>query len=244
MRQLNLPIPLQSSTDFPIVQYADDTLIIMEGDARQLFFLKSLLQIFSDSTGLKVNYNKSMMLPINLSEGKLEHLARTFGCSAGSLPFTYLGLPLGLTKPKIQDFLPLVNKCERRLGGISSMLNQAGRLQITNAVLSAMPTYFMCSLEIPKAAIKQIDKYRKHCLWRGSDINGRTQPKAGWKMMSKPKISGGLGIICIETQNKALLMKNLDKFFNHKDIPWVNLVWEKHYYLIRPQRGLSGGEMS
>jgi len=24
-------------------------------------------------------------------------------------------------------------------------------------------------------------------------------------------------------------MKNLDKFFNRKDIPWVNLVWEKHY---------------
>jgi hypothetical protein len=40
---LNLPIPLTSSTDFPIIQYADDTLIIMEGDARQLFFLKSIL---------------------------------------------------------------------------------------------------------------------------------------------------------------------------------------------------------
>lgn len=31
------------------------------------------------------------------------------------------------------------------------MLNQAGRLQITNAVFSAMPTYYMCTLEIPKA---------------------------------------------------------------------------------------------
>jgi hypothetical protein len=156
-------------------------------------------------------------------------LARTFGCSKGSLPFTYLGLPLGITKPKIQDFLPLVNKCERRLGGISSMLNQAGRLQITNAVFSALPTYYMCSLELPKTVIKQIDKFRKHCLWRGSDINGKAQPKAAWKLVSKPKREGGLGIIDLEVQNKALLMKNLDKFFNHKDIPWVNLVWEKHY---------------
>jgi len=24
-------------------------------------------------------------------------------------------------------------------------------------------------------------------------------------------------------------MKNLDKFFNARDLPWVNLVWEKHY---------------
>jgi hypothetical protein len=101
MNLLKLPIPLQSSSDFPVIQYADDTLIILEGDVKQLFFLKSLLQNFSASTGLKVNYQKSMILPINLSENKLDHLARTFGCSKGSLPFTYLGLPLGITKPKI-----------------------------------------------------------------------------------------------------------------------------------------------
>jgi hypothetical protein len=226
---LKLPIPMQDDQDFPVIQYADDTLIIMEGDPRQLFFLKTVLQNFSESTGLKVNYSKSMMLPINMTEEKLDHLARTFGCTKGSLPFTYLGLPLGTTKPKIADFLPLVNKYERRLGGISSMLNQAGRLQITNAVLTAMPTYYMCTLELPKAIIKQIDKIRKGCLWRGSDVNGRGMPKAAWEMVCKPKEDGGLGIIDLETQNQALLMKNLDKFFNKKDIPWVNLIWEKHY---------------
>jgi hypothetical protein len=31
---------------------------------------------------------------------------------------------LGTTKPKVPDFLPLLNKCERRLGGVSSMLNK------------------------------------------------------------------------------------------------------------------------
>jgi hypothetical protein len=81
-------------------------------------------------------------------------LARTFGCSKGTLPFTYLGLPLGTTKPKIIDFLPLISKCERRLGRISSMLNQAGRLQITNVVLSSLPTYYMCTLELPMTVIK------------------------------------------------------------------------------------------
>jgi hypothetical protein len=35
---LSLPIPLVSSTDFPILQYADDTLIFMEGCAWQLVF--------------------------------------------------------------------------------------------------------------------------------------------------------------------------------------------------------------
>lgn len=36
----------------------------------------------------------------------------------------------------------------------------------------------------------------------------------------------GLGVIDIEKQNKALLLKNLNKFFNRQDIPWVHLVRE------------------
>jgi len=103
---LNLPIRLQSTQDFPIIQYADDTLLILEADARQLLVLKGLLQSFGSSTGLKVNYSKSLLVPINISEQKLEHLARTFNCQKGSLPFTYLGLHLSLTKPKVIDFSP------------------------------------------------------------------------------------------------------------------------------------------
>ena len=93
---INLPIALNYSSDFPILQYADDTLIIMQALAMQLLTLKGLLQSFGSSTGLKVNYNKSMMLPINISEERLDHLARTFNRQKGSLPFTYLGVPLGL----------------------------------------------------------------------------------------------------------------------------------------------------
>jgi hypothetical protein len=119
---------------------------------------------FSLSTGLKINFNKSMMVPINVLDEKLDILAVTFGCSKGSLPFTYLGLPLSIDRPRAQDFLPLVNKCEKRLTGISTFLNQAGRLQLTNAVFTTLPTFFMCSFVLPKSIIKQIDKYRKHCL--------------------------------------------------------------------------------
>jgi hypothetical protein len=76
----------------------------MEGDARELFFLKALLNSFAESTRLKVNYSKSFIVPINIAEDRFDILANTFGCSKGSLPFTYLGLPLCLTKPTVADF--------------------------------------------------------------------------------------------------------------------------------------------
>jgi len=73
----------------------------MPGDARTLFHLKGLLRSFSDSTGLHVNFKKSFLVPINMSTARATHLARTFGCSVGDMPFTYLGLPLGTTKPGV-----------------------------------------------------------------------------------------------------------------------------------------------
>jgi hypothetical protein len=100
---------------------------------------------------------------------------------------------------------------------------------MTNAVFSTLPTFFICSLELPKGVIKQFDKFRKHCLWRGSVINPKKMPKAAWKLVCAPKDEGGLGVIDIEKQNKALLLKNLHKFFNKADVPCVDLVWEKHY---------------
>jgi hypothetical protein len=48
-------------------------------------------------------------------------------------------------------------------------------------------------------------------------------------MVCLPKAEGGLGVLKLQTQNEALLLKNLHKFFNRLDIPWVLLIWERHY---------------
>ena len=67
---LKLPIPLSCGSDFPIIQYADDTILILEACPRRLFFLKTMLNSFADSTGLHVNYNKSNIYPINVQSRK------------------------------------------------------------------------------------------------------------------------------------------------------------------------------
>jgi hypothetical protein len=188
---LKLPIPLSCGSDFPIIQYADDTILILEACPRQLFFLKAMLNSFADSTGLHVNYNKSNIYPINVSEQKMAMLANTFHCKVGSLPFTYLGLPLGLKRPNLEAFLPLIQKTERRLASTSIFLSQAGRLQMVNAVFSSLPTFYMCTLKLPKTVIKQIDKLRRHCLWRGADINAKKLPQVAWKSVCRPKSQGG-----------------------------------------------------
>ena len=224
-----LPIPSFELDQFPIVQYADDTILVMKASQRELFALKGLLESFSQSTGLRVNYRKSCLVPLNLSLEKAQLLAGVFGCNLESLPFNYLGLPLGTTKPRVEHYGPIMTKVERRLTATSTFLTHAGRLQLVNSVLSSLPTYAMCTLEVPVAVIEYIDRARRHCLWRGSDSNAKMKPLVAWRKCSKPKRKGGLGIINLRSQNKTLLLKHLDKFYNRKDIPWVKLIWNAHY---------------
>lgn len=55
MGYLKLAIPERAGENFPIIQYADDTLLIMEACPNQLLHLKELFNTFAASTGLKVN---------------------------------------------------------------------------------------------------------------------------------------------------------------------------------------------
>jgi hypothetical protein len=52
--------------DYPVIQYADDTLIIMPACNQQVIIMKDILDKYATSTGLHINYSKSVLIPINL----------------------------------------------------------------------------------------------------------------------------------------------------------------------------------
>jgi hypothetical protein len=139
----------------------------------------------------------------------------------------------GNNETQASTLFPLIQRIEKRLSCTSNFLSQAGRLELVNSVFSALPTFFMCTLKIPVTTIMQIDIYRKHCLWRGNDMNSKKPPLVAWNMITKPKSSGGLGVMRLETQNEALLLKYLHKFYNNHDLPWVNLIWNNYYTMDR-----------
>lgn len=84
---LSKPINEADGTCFPIIQYADDTLVLLKASQKEIFCFKALLNSFAQSTGLKVNFSKSSIYPLNLSSKKAELLAELLGCPIGTLPF-------------------------------------------------------------------------------------------------------------------------------------------------------------
>ena len=76
--------------------FADDTIIFCDADPEQLLYIRMVLTCFEAVTGLRVNMNKSEMVPVG-DAAKLPTLATRLSYNIGSLPMNYLGcLPYGL----------------------------------------------------------------------------------------------------------------------------------------------------
>ena len=99
-RNFTLPIPTHSR-DYPIVQYADDTLIVLPASDHQLIALKDMLDVFSTTTGLSVNFAKSLMVPMNMSNDEANILASILGCWGLCLSLTWV-IPCELQGPQFR----------------------------------------------------------------------------------------------------------------------------------------------
>lgn len=98
------------------LQYAYDTLILVPTDTPSLINIKIILVLFEIMTGPKINYHKSLIYKIGtVSDLQLHNTSSILQYQAGSLPFTYLGIPLKATKINKGEFIPLIDKMRRRL---------------------------------------------------------------------------------------------------------------------------------
>ena len=74
--------------------FADDTILFCDADVEQILHVRMLLLCFQAVIGLKVNVSKSELVPIR-EVNNVHALAEILGYRIGSLPMTYLGMPLG-----------------------------------------------------------------------------------------------------------------------------------------------------
>jgi len=83
------------------LQFADDTIIIGEKSWQNVHSMRAMLLLFENISGLKVNFNKSMLTGVNISDSWLSEAALVMNCRKGTIPFMYLGLPIGGDSTKI-----------------------------------------------------------------------------------------------------------------------------------------------
>jgi hypothetical protein len=177
--------------------------------------LKSVLDHFAAATGLKINYNKSTMVPMHADPGVVAALQGILSCQVGAFPQTYLGLPLSNSKLRMSAFAPLIYKTDKYLAGWQvTLLNPMGRMVLVNTVLNSQLIYAMFIMLLPQGTIDTVDHRRRAFLWSGDEHVSGAQCLVAWEKVCQEKGQGGLGVKDLAAENKCLLLKLLHRLHN------------------------------
>ncbi|KAL2896785.1 hypothetical protein RDABS01_038569 [Bienertia sinuspersici] len=116
----------------------------------------------------------------------------------------------------------------------------AGRLQLVNAVLMSICTFWMQIFILPKSVIQEINKICRRFLWEGK-IHGSKPGYVSWDKVCKTKSKGGLGLKNLQLWNTIAVGKLIWQIDENKDslwVKWVHSVYIKHqdWWNYRPSR--------
>ena len=101
----------------PLLQYTDSTTFFIQGSRAAAHTLSTMMDIFSDFFGLKLNREKLSFIGFGLSPEELTGCSPIFATPTGTLPIRYLGLPLVDRRLHTQDWQPVLEKVESCLAG-------------------------------------------------------------------------------------------------------------------------------
>ncbi|GAU37423.1 hypothetical protein TSUD_395420 [Trifolium subterraneum] len=187
-----------------ILQYADDTLCI--GETTGLMYLMSSLI-----------------------------WRRTFLFAAEDiLRSNTLDYRVGANPRKLSTWEPMLNTIKGRLGAWGSKyVTLGGRIVLSNAVLNAIPIFYLSFLKMPGKVWKEVVKIQRTFLW-GDLSNKNRMCWVKWEDVCKPKEKAGLGIRDLIIVNISLLAK-----WRWKLLPPDSDVW-KEVVVARYGQGILG----
>ncbi|KAJ9701108.1 hypothetical protein PVL29_006452 [Vitis rotundifolia] len=206
------------------LQFADDTIFFANSCEEELQTLKSLLLVFGQIFGLKVNLDKSNLFGINLDQNHLSRLALMLDCKISDWPISYLGLPLGGNPTASGFWNPVIERISRRLDGWQkAYLSFGGRITLVHSCLSHIPSYFLSLFKIPASVAAKIERLQRDFLWSGVG-EGKRDHLVSWDAVCKPRVKGGLGFGKIPLRNRALLGKWLWRFPRETTTLWHQVI--------------------
>jgi hypothetical protein len=210
------------------LQYADDTLCIGEATIENLWILKAILRSFEIVSGLKVNFSKSCVMGVNVSNDFIRLASVFLNCKVGSVPFKYLGLPVGANPRRASTWEPLLETLRQRLGRWGNKyVSLGGRIVPLNAVLNAIPIFYLSFLKIPLLVWKKVRRIQREFLWGCKGGRARIS-WVKWDVVCKPKKLGGLGVRDIRAVNISLLAKWRWRLLEDDNAMWKRVLRSKY----------------
>ena len=148
--------------------YADDIMIFCKG---RIASIQALMQLFNSSalaSGQLINPSKSTAFYGSISTTRIDHITELIGLNKGSLPFTYLGVPIFKGKPKKSHLQPIADKIKSKHSAWkASLLSIAGRVTLVKSVIQGMMVHSISIYSWPKKLLKEIETWIRNFIWSG-----------------------------------------------------------------------------
>lgn len=78
--------PINQDAACVVLQYADDTLIVMKGELWAVQELENILDQFTAATRLQITFAKSIVVPIHMDNDLIQQSTAILGCRKEAFP--------------------------------------------------------------------------------------------------------------------------------------------------------------
>ena len=157
-----------------------------EANKEHLTHLRWILLWFEAASCLRINLDKSEIIPVGVVE-EIEEMAVELGCRVGSLLSQYLGLPLGAPNKAPFVWDGVEEKMRRRLAQWKRQyISKGGRITLIKSTLASMPIYHMSLFQMPKSVARRLENFQRDFLWGGGSVE-RKAHLIKWEMICADK---------------------------------------------------------
>ncbi|GJT14242.1 putative RNA-directed DNA polymerase, eukaryota, reverse transcriptase zinc-binding domain protein [Tanacetum coccineum] len=139
--------------------YAYDVIITTDWSSFDMDNIIRVLQVFYLASGHKINIHKSNVYGVGVSDNEMSTMANNTGCTLGSFPFVYLGLPIGANMNLIVNWKILIDRFDVRLSkSKANLLSIGGRTTSVKSVLGSLGIYYLSISKAPESILSLLEK--------------------------------------------------------------------------------------
>lgn len=222
---------LQSPSPIKMLSYADDLEVFLTSPT-EWQILMHLLELYHQASNAKVNLSKTVVMPLS-GEPQQDWitLAEGYGAqwhdSTKDTALVYLGYPLFHNQSQLMSFLDKIKTKITHHAHILKARNLSirGASMVANSLLLSRLWHVLRVVPVPSKWLQEIKALVRSFLlpfW----------PKPAWDTLTLPRAHGGVGLIDIEQQSKALHFVYLQRMCKHPRTTDFLTPWIIKYYQL------------
>ncbi|XP_057812845.1 uncharacterized protein LOC131026857 [Cryptomeria japonica] len=151
------------------LQFVDDTTLMGVSRISEAINLSKVLDVYVVGSGQLINEEKYSIFFFNTSGPIQLRIAHILRFQVGSLPLTYLGIPISTGNPLRESWQCILDKFHMKVEyWTNRWLSFVGRVQLIKSVVISLLTYRGMLQVAPMWFVKELDSLARQFLWAGN----------------------------------------------------------------------------